>query len=138
VPFVSGRRTHSSQGLPNLLRSCRHVQALDPRRAQRVPDRVHDGRGRRWSRFGQVDAKSDVDPAQVIGQAEGQAVGLGHAVAVIEQLGERQRAGLLGLPRGARHLGRDDGERGADGGDLGQRLLQSLQLRGSVRSQRPR
>src|SRR5262249_32332857 len=69
--------------------------------------------------LGQVDSELQVDLAQVVGQREDEAVGLPHAVAEIAQRLERQRLGLLGLARRARHLRRDDGKRGAGGGDLG-------------------
>src|SRR6266508_2371360 len=82
----------------------------------------------------QVDAELEVDLAQVVGQREDQAVRLGHPVAEVTQQLERQRLRLLGLAGRARDLRRDDGQGGAGGGDLGQRLLQSLQLCVAVRS----
>src|SRR5215510_10892575 len=80
----------------------------------------------------EVDAELRVDLAQIVGQGEDQAVGFGNAIAEVAQHLEGECLGLLGLARRPRDLRRDDGQARPCGGDLGQRALQSCQLRVAV------
>src|SRR5712692_11545064 len=83
---------------------------------------------------GQIDAELEVDLAEVVGEREDQAVLFGDLIAGVTQHLVCKRLRLLGLAWRALPLGRDDGEGGAGGGDLGQGLLQSFQLCVAVRS----
>ena len=82
----------------------------------------------------EIDPELEIDVAQVGRQREDEAICLGDLITRVAQYLERERLGLFGLAGRAGYLRRDDGERRAGGGDLGQGLLQSLQLCVAVRS----